>query len=249
MRALLITSVMLFAACTGEISAPNGTISLRGRVVDGETCASTAGCTAVPQMIVALRSDPERIRSAPTGADGTFVLEDVPVGYRHDLIVRAEDGAASFAPTLNPRVVAPSDDEDRFGVELYVLPRDPGSLLDGLRAEGIDLVLGGGYVGQAVRVEGSMVTAAAGARIDFHPPPRSLRFVNVIPRFVVDQPVLLPAEAVATGPFGLFVAEAAGPTDPVAVIPLEDGFLYELVVAPLEPGFVTYAIHRGVADL
>lgn len=247
MRALL--AVVLFAGCAAEIHAPNGTITLRGRVVDAETCASAAGCTAAPSMIVALRSDPERVRSAPTGADGTFILANVPIGYRHDLLVSAEGGAASVAPTLNPMVVAPTDETDRFGVELYVLPRDPGSLLDGLRGEGIDLVLGGGYVGQAVRVEGASVTAAAGARVAMHPPPESLRFVNVIPRFVPDQPLLLPTDAVSTGPFGLFVAEADGPTDPVAVVPLEDGFLYELVVTPLEPGFVTYAVHRGAPDL
>jgi hypothetical protein len=212
-------------------------------VVDAESCASAAGCTGVAGAVVTLRADPD-VRSAPTSAEGAFVLSGVPIGYRQDLVVTASDGAA-YAPTSNPMVIEPEDDADRFGITLYAMPRDASSLLEALRAQGIDLVLGGGYVGQVVRVEGSTVTAAEGAHVIVYPSQRSLRFVGVLPRFIPDEPVLLAPDATTTGAFGMFVVEADGPADPVAFAAYDDAIEYDLVVAPLEPGIVTYAIHRG----
>jgi hypothetical protein len=140
------------------------------------------------------------------------------------------------------------DDEDLFAVELYVLPRDPDSLLEGIRAEGLDLVRGGGYVGQIVRVEGSIVTAAEGVSAAVAPSPRSVRYVRRFPRFVDEATtVLLEPELGATGPFGTFVVEPDGPTDPSAFLPLQEGWEFDLVVAPMLPGIVTYAVHRGAA--
>ena len=52
--------------------------------------------------------------------------------------------------------------------------------------------------------------------------------------------------ATVTGPFGLFVVPGDGPADTVAIVPTEAGVDYDLVVAPFEPGFVTYAVQRGV---
>ncbi len=242
MRAVWIA--FLLVGCAGNVGASEATIEVRGRVVDAESCASSAGCTGVASAVVSLRVDPDHVRSAPTGSEGAFVLSGVPIGYWQDLIVTSSDGA-SYAPTANPMVIAPGDDADRFGVTLYAMPRDASSLLEALRSEGIDLVHRGGYVGQVVRVEGTNVTAAHGAHAVAYPSQRSLRYVGVLPRFIPDEPVLLAPDATATGAFGMFVVEAAGPADPVAFAAYDDAIEYDLVVAPLDPGIVTYGIHRG----
>lgn len=237
----------LLCACAANVGGPSpGPIEVRGRVVDAESCASSAGCTGIEGAIVRLHAQPDGVRSDPTGPDGAFILRGVPTGYRQDLVVTMASGAA-YAPTLNPMVVDPDDEDDLFGVTLYALPRDASSLLEAVRAQGIDLVHGGGYVGQVVRVEGSIVTAAQGAHVEVFPSPRSLRYVGVLPRFVSGEPVLLPPDATATGPFGMFVVEAAAAADPVAFAAYDDAIEYDLVVAPLEPGLVSYAIHRGSA--
>lgn len=247
---LLLLAALAIGGCAATLNTPGGeTISVRGRVVDAESCASAAGCTGVEGMIVSLYADPDRVRSRPTGADGTFELHGVPIGYHHDLIVTPDDSSTALvAPTLNPMVVHRDDADDLFGVELYVLPRDPQSLLEGIRAEGIDLLRGGGYVGQVVRVEGLMVTAADGVGAAVAPAPLSVRFVRRFPRFVTEATtVLLEPGTTATGAFGTYVVEPDGPTDPSAFLPVQAGWEYELVVAPMEPGFVTYAVHRGMA--
>jgi hypothetical protein len=241
MRLLLL---LIACGCSGTIGGTSRTITLRGRVVDVETCASTAGCTGIEGMIVSLAADPDGVRSAPTSDNGTFVLSGVRTGYRQDLVVRPAEGQA-HAPTINPMVITPSDSEDLFGVELYALPRDPQSLLTALRSEGIDLVLGGGYVGQAVRVT-ETVTAADGVQVQVYPPQGAVRYVHVLPRFVSTEPVLEPPTATMTGVFGSFVVPADGPADTVAIVASEAGIEYDLVVAPFEPGFVTYAVQRGV---
>lgn len=245
--ALLALAPGVSAGCTNPAVRPPPAegIEVRGRVVDAESCASTAGCLGVEGMIVTLRGWPDSIVSAPTGPDGAFALEGVPGGgYRH-LIARSAESAALYAPTLNPMVVHPDDVEGIYGVELYVLGRDPDSLLEALRTEGIDLLLGGGYVGQAVHVTGSRIEAAEGVRVHMHPEPASLRFVAALPRYVPGEPVLKPATAETTGPFGIFVAEADGPTELAVVAPIEDGVTFDLVISPIEPGLVTYAVHRG----
>lgn len=237
--------VVLLSGCAANVGAPNGLISVRGRVVDFERCASEAGCTPLEGMIVALASDPERVVSAPTRLDGTYILSGVPAGYRHDLIVRPRSGA-SHAPTINPMAVQATAQGDQFNVELYAVPRDPASLLEGLKGEGIDLVLGGGYLGQVVRTNGSMVMAAADVQIVVSPPQQPLRFVSVLPRFVPGEPILRPADADRTGPFGMFVVPARGPVDPFLVVPVDPAITYAPVAAPLAPGFVTCAIHCSV---
>lgn len=242
----LLSGLAPLPACSNPVvrPPPGEGVGVRGRVVDAESCASTSGCLGVEGIVVALRGS-ETLVSEPTGPDGAFALEGVPAGGFAHLIARPVASAASWAPTLNPMVVEPDDVEDLFGVELYVLSREPDSLLEALRAEGIDLVLGGGYVGQAVHVIGSRIEAADGVRVHVHPDPASLRFVAVLPRFVPGEAVLKPPTADTTGPFGIFVAEANGPSELSAVIPIEDGVDYDLVISPIQPGLVTYAIHRG----
>ncbi len=234
------------AGCSGvvERGGPEGSIAVRGRVVDAESCASTAGCLGVADVVVSVWGEPERPPSAPTGADGAFVLEAPPDRDVH-LLAAPAGSAAELAPTLNPMVVRPGDDSDLYGVELAVLSRAPDSLLTALRREGIDLLLGGGYVGQVVRVEGARVEAAAGVRVHVHPAPARLRFVAALPRYLPDEPLLAPETAETTGPFGIFVAEADRPRELVAVAPFADDVEYDLVVTPLPAGVVGYAVHRG----
>ena len=249
-RCLFMLPALAFAAgCSNPTERPGPidgvTVSVRGRVVDAESCASTAGCLGVQGMVVRVWGGPDSLVSEPTGLDGAFEIEGLQPGRHEHLVARPEAAATDFAPTLNPMVLPPEQTEDLFGVELSVLSRAPNSLLEALRAEGIDLVLGGGYVGQAVHELGTSVEAAPGVRVHVHPEPASLRFVAALPRYVPDEPVLRPSTAETTGPFGIFIAEADRPRDLVAVAAIEEGVDFDLVITPIEPGMVTYAIHRG----
>jgi hypothetical protein len=244
----LALALVCSSGCAATLETPgDATIDVRGRVVDAESCASTAGCRGVAGMIVSLSAAPDRVRSLPTALDGTFELEGVPIGYHHDLLVAPDESSTEpIAPTLNPMAVHRDADADVFGLTLYVLPRDPESLLEGIRAEGIDLLRGGGYVGQAVRVEAAGVTAAEGVSVSVAPAPVSVRYVRRFPRFVAEaSTVLLEPTATVTGPFGTFVVEPDGAVDPAAFLAQQAGFEFELVVAPMQPGIVTYAVHRG----
>lgn len=246
---------LVLLGCAANLDTPGGeTIAVRGRVIDPESCASTAGCTGVAGMVVRLGADPERVFSQPSASDGTFELRGVPVGYPHDLVVTPDPSALdSVVPTRNPMMIARDQIEDVYNLEVYVMRNDPPSLIATIRAEGIDLALSGGYFGQVVQIEGGNVTAAEGVRAVVAPAPRQVRYVNYFLRFYMDgeprPPALRDPAATETGLFGAFVVEPEGATDPVAILPLQDGWEYDLVVAPLVPGFVTYALHRGTPAL
>jgi len=188
---------------------------------------------------------PERLRSARTGAEGAFELAGVPAAIRADLLLLPQDTAAArYVPTINPMAVRRSDEEDVFGLELYVLPQDPDSLIAGLRSAGIDLETDGGYVGQVVRDEDGALTAAADVQVAHAPPQGVLRFVNVLPRFASDGPLLRNPDADRTGPFGLFVVPSAGGIqDPVTFAPFAAEREFDTVVTPLVPGLVSYGVH------
>jgi len=241
-----VIAILLVGCGSPDPPVDGETITVRGRVVDAEGCASTTGCRGVEGLVVALASRPDTIRSAPTGVDGTFELADVPAGYRHDLVVTAGAGLEdAFAPTLNPSVLGSDATEDQFGLQVYALPRGPESLLEALRREGYDLVLAGGYVGQTMRVvDGTWVEASEGVSIEVYPAQDEVRYVAVLPRYVPDEPPLRPRGATSTGAFGLFAFQALAPVDPVAVVPAHATLEHDVVAAPLVPGMVTFGIHR-----
>jgi len=238
-------------ATSGGGRGPDGgsgltSLSVRGRVVDAESCSdSTRGCQPVRGIVVAAAGAPE-LRSAPTGADGAFRLDGLPRGFASALLLVPQDTAgALYVPTLNPEVVpAASDVTEIFGAELYVLPRGTGSLLDAVAREaGLDLITTGGYVGQAVLETGSVPVAGASAIA--YPAQGTMRFVNALPSVASGEMALLPETATTTGPFGLFLFAAGAPRESVAVVPLEDGRAFTLINARLAPGEVAFAVHYG----
>jgi hypothetical protein len=221
------------------------TISVRGRVVDVESC--TMGCAGVANVVVAWGGSPDVLRSEPTGPEGAFLLEGVPAGLRSDLLALPQGTtASSYAPTLNPSLLRRTDDEDVFGLTVYVVNADAESLLAAARDEaGIDLARDGGYLGQvAERLEAGGLVAAAGVGVSVAPMQGPVRFVNVIPRRAPAEPALLPAGAVATSNFGLFLFPSSGGIqDPVAIAPFAAAGEYGIAVTPLVPGVVSFSVH------
>lgn len=221
-------------------------VTVRGRVVDAESCSEpVSGCQPVRGVVVAA-AGATALRSAPTGADGAFRLDGLPRGFASDLLLVPQDTAgARYAPTLNPQIVpADSDVAEIFGAELYVLPRDAGSLLDAVRTEaGLDLVTSGGYVGQAVLETGRVPVDGASAIV--YPAQQPVRYVNVLPRMAPTESALRPATATTTGPFGIFVFAASGPREDLAVVPVKDAVAFTLISTRLQPGEVTFAVHFG----
>lgn len=269
MRAAVLALALVGAGCPQDAPFPDdddevaddaGTppdegIELHGRVVDFETCPIPPGCAAVEGMVVEVHGS--SASSAPTGREGAFVVEDAPAGRELWLAVR---GNAAIARTLSGTPI-PASDRDVFDIVLYVLPRGAGTLLDGIQREsGIDLEASGGYVGQAVAridpgegedplcpdleeglcaIEG---VAAAVRPVDYG----TVTYVNALPSFVPEGPVLLPL-AQATTATGIFLVVPARPesvaldiepTHASLVVPAALG-------APVEPGAVTLGFHRA----
>ncbi len=248
---------MLAASTTGCGATPVGgngpdagvrlvRLTVRGRVVDAESCSdATRGCQPVRGVVVAAAGATD-VRSAPTGADGAFRLDGLPRGFASALLLIPQDTAgARYAPTLNPQIVpADSSVAEIFGAELYVLPRDTGSLLDAVEREaGFDLVATGGYVGQAVLETGR--TPVDGATAIVYPAQEPVRFVNVLPSIAPGEMALRPATATTTGPFGMFVVPATGPRDDLAIVPVKDGLAFTLIDTRVQPGEVAFAVHFG----
>ncbi len=246
MGRLVLACALVCAGCAGPVDSGRDPITVRGRVVDAETCASTAGCQGVPGVVVALLTAAERVRSEPTGLEGAFELSGVPAGGPHHLVGIPQDTAAArWAATINPMAV--DSGEDVFGLELYVLPQDSDALLTALRAEGIDLVATGGYIGQVVVAEGATLTAVEGVGVSASPPQGEIRYVQVLPRYVPDEPALKDPGATTTSAFGLFVVPSGGGSpEAVRLAPSGGGSSFEWITTPLRPGLVSFAIHRAL---
>lgn len=226
------------------------TIALHGRVLDIESCTDQLGCRGVQDVVVALAAAPDAVRSEPTQSDGSFDLKGVPAGSPQDILIIPSDATeATYVSTLNPSVTSRDDADTLYGLELYVLPRGPNTLYDAISSEmGADLAQNGGYVGQVVAPasDGEGLVAASDVRISAYPAPRALRFVNVLPRYQSDTQALLPDTADRTGQFGLFVALGQpGGSDPSVFVPIKEHQTFDLLVAPLLPGIVTFGLHVG----
>ena len=218
-------------------------LTVRGRVVNAETCFVSPGCQGVSGVIVAWPGAPDLVRSTPSSAEGAFRLEGIPRGIRLDLLALPQDtAAAGFAATYNPMVAAASAADEVFGLDIYVLPRGSMSLLVGIQNEtGIGLDARGGYIGQVAQGHDAVIAAT----VTVSPAQDPVRFVNVLPRLAMaGEPALLPEGTAATGGFGTFVVPSAGGMrDPVAFIVAKDGLTFDPVVAPLIPGVVTFGVH------
>ena len=262
--ALIATTAL---GCAGQATAtdPVGTTRVpaavvRGRVVDAESCASTAGCQGIPDLRVAWAAAPDVVHSQPTRADGAFELRTLPRGTAADLVVLPPAAAGSadagppssfagdYAPTLNPMVVDGSE-EEIFGLVVYVLSAREDSLLRAYLSEtGMDLVRLGGYVGQVLRRDPTSVQALEGASVTPRPVQGEVRYVNVLPHYVMNEEPFLPSGAAGTGPFGLFVVPAlGGAQSAVLFAPEASGVTLDYVVTPLRPGWVAFGLHRGDA--
>jgi hypothetical protein len=204
---------------------------------------------------VIVEVDGARTESAPTGREGAFVVHDAPKDTPLSLTVR---GNGTYATTIAAALV-PGDDDDIFDIRLYAMPRGPNTLLAGIELErGADLEDSGGYIGQAVAqidpggdplcpdleeglcaiedVVASVRPAGYGV----------VAYVNGLPSFVPDGPVILP-DGHATTSTGIFLVLPGAPDIAVLdVVPTHpDLRLPTLTAAPVEPGAVTLGFHRA----
>lgn len=242
-------ALLLCGACAGTSVGPpiNGDlgVAIRGRVVDFETCLSSAGCTGVAALRVSVLSDSALV-SAPTGPDGAFTLDGVPTGSRVHLIVSDAGGTGRFLPTLQAGVVALGS-EDVFGIECYAL-QARGGLYEALQAEAqLEIAAQGLYLGQVVQItEGKM--KALDAVTPTLSPPATLRFVRDNPRFSPGQQALFPADRTFTGIFGQFVAITPTAQQLYRVDLAATDLTFEPSEALIGAGYLSIAMHRAIGQ-
>lgn len=238
---------------TGRDSGPNAdggpgavpTISVSGRVVDLESCFE--GCDGISEVVVAWSGAPDVLRSEPSGADGSFLIEGVPSGVRTDLLAIPHGTQANdFATTLNAMVLSRDDTTDVFSLQIVVAPRDSSSIIAAFEAEtGIRLDRDGGYIGQVVNLNDTGgYDAAPGVDVAHAPSQGPIRYLNVVPRLAASEPPFQPESATSTSIFGVFVLGGDGTiVDPVTFAPGSPAAPYRTVVTPLFPGVVSYGLH------
>jgi len=262
----LVLAAVALAACNDPapyIDPPDAgaePITLHGRIVDFESCASWNRCEPVEGVLARLYRSTGYV-SEPSGRPGRFALPSPPA-HEDDILVDPGPLAASFAPTLNPWA-APAALSDVYEIELYVLPagRNPdgsATLLTALAelSPPIDLVGNGvtpgegGYIGQVLREGEDGLDTVMGARVEVvlpgdwpeDVPAPQVRFVNAVPRYTSGD-VLYDESYGATGPFGIFVIPTRGQTAMITVRVSTSDTVFREVNAPVAPGMVTLGLH------
>jgi hypothetical protein len=218
---------------------------IRGRVVDFETCLSSAGCTGVAALRVSVLTDSSLV-SAATGPDGAFSLPDVPAGSRVHLIVSDAAGAGRFLPTLQATEIAVGV-EDVFGLECYAL-QARGGLYAALQTEAQLAVESHGlYLGQVVQIAAGKMKALD-AVTPAVSPAATLRFVRDNPRFSPGQQALFPSDRTMTGIFGQFVVVAPAPQRPYRIALSGADMRFEPTDALIGAGYLSIGVHRTTAQ-
>lgn len=256
----------LLTACSGpplhEFTPDAGPepITIHGRIVDFESCASWNRCTPVEGLMARLHRRPSYV-SEPSGRPGRFELPSPPA-YEDDILVDPGAYGMGYARTLNPWA-APAAYSDVFEVELFVMPvgrtaEGNDTLLTALAngSPSINLVgdsssLGeGGYIGQVLRRDEEGLHAVNGARVELVLPSDwpatagtpDVLFVSVLPRFSSDS-VLYPSTYTATGPLGIFVIPTRDQSALITVRVYSGDTIFREIIAPVEPGMVTLGLH------
>lgn len=249
-----LVALLLLAGCPGTSNpdivggAERGclkTVQVVGRVVDFESCISSAGCQGVPDLRVALFYDSSVI-SEKTRPDGAFVLKGVPNGVRNYLLVTDAGSAGTFLSSLQATPVI-TKGTDVFGVELFVLKREGGLYA----AVGQELSVEAGksllYFGQVYHLEKGALKALPGATVATTPA-TLVRYVDCNPRMKSPPcpKALFDESRSSTGPFGEFVLVGKAPGD-IAVAVSSPDRSFTPLLAPLGTGYVTIGLHPAQA--
>jgi hypothetical protein len=225
-------------------SGPPPGPTLHGRILDLETCPDAEGCRVIEGAVVSLYGD-TTVLSEPTGPDGAFALPGVPPGSMQLLRAEATTGqGGAYVTTVNANPIFVGD-EDLYGLELYMLSAADGDLLGAIAAEaGVDFRQTGGYVGEVIRREPT-AEAVAGAHVELFPADFPMRYVNVIPRYVPDEAVLLDVTATGTTNFGLFAVATIDQEENMGVLVTASGLVFPPLLLPMAPGTVVFGLHVG----
>lgn len=237
------------AGCPGASNGPasdtvSGTIEVKGRVVDFESCITGSGCLGVPDVKVGLFSEPS-IFSAKTAPSGTFAITNAPVGSPTYLYVYDVGGSGTYLSSLQVEPVA-LQGSGVYGLELFALKRQ-GALFSGIIKEAkVNVQTHPLYIGQVFKVEQGSMKALPDVSIQ-STPAAEIRYVNCISTFsqCAGQPTLFASRS-STGQFGQFVViskSASGTTHTITAT--GTGYSFKSAKAPLGLGYVTIGVHRA----
>ncbi len=251
---LWLGALLALAGCPGTsnpdlVAGPERgclkTVQVIGRVVDFESCISSAGCQGVPDLRVALFYD-SAVISDKTRPDGAFVLRGVPNGVRNYLLVSDAGSAGTYLSSLQATPVI-TKGTDVFGVELFVLKRE-GGLYGAVSAElSVDVGKSLLYFAQVYYLDKGL-KALTGATATTTPV-TTVRYVDCNPRMKSPPcpKALFDAGRTSTGPFGEFVLVGGAPGD-VAVSVTAPDRSFQPLLAPLGSGYVTIGLHPAQAQ-
>ncbi|MCC6746704.1 MAG: hypothetical protein IT371_03540 [Deltaproteobacteria bacterium] len=239
---------LLAAAMVGCVDSTGGTtpgtkptLTVKGRVVDFESCLSAAGCKGAPNMKVALFYD-TAVASEKTGPDGGFTLKGVPVGGPGYVFISDASGEFKYLSALQAQPVR-TDAGDVFGVEAFALSMR-GGLYDGVVAEAKARVETHAlYLGQVVALKEGTMKALEGASARTNPG-STVRYVRDNPRFNAGQQTLFESARAATGVFGQFIVITKPDLQDYTIAAAAKGLQFPYLVAPLGAGYLTIGLHR-----
>ena len=240
----------LLAACPGTTDVPvsrdsnsgGSEVTIKGRVVDFESCMTTAGCQGVAEMQVALFYN-TAVVSERTAPDGSFTLKGVPNGVRVLLLVNDTEGGR-YLSTLQAGPITTSG-SDVFGVELYALEIE-GGLYEAIETQlQLDVEDNALYLGQVLELNEDRFKAYPGANVTVSPA-ATLRYVKTNPRFENSEvDAFFPASREATGQFGQFVIAGDPAGRDYAVLVESGDSIFNPILAPMKSGYIAIGLHEA----
>ncbi len=253
MKAWRFSGVLLLAiplvACPGDTGGPTHdssggkTVSVSGRVVDFESCITTAGCQGVGEMRVALFYD-TTVVSELTAANGAFTLEEVPNGVRTYLLVTDASGNDRYLSTLQAAPVA-TRGETVFSVETFAISRNKALYRSIGNELSADVASKGIYIGQVLDRASDTFKAFQGAKVTVAPT-TTVRYLKTnLDLDPTGTKAFFPPTRKSTGIFGQFVVLTDSAPQDYAVLADAATKTFTPTFVPIGAGYVTIGLHRG----
>lgn len=251
---MLLASLLALslAGCPGETSGGardgggscGGTVTVSGRVVDFESCMTSAGCQGIGEMKVALFFDTSVV-SELTAPNGAFSLKNVPDGVRTYLLVSDGSGNERYLSTLQAEPIT-TRGKAVFSIEAFAIARNKAlyrSIGDELAAS-VDSK--GIYFGQVLDKASDTFKAFAGAKVQVAPT-ATIRFIKTnLDLDPTGKEAFYPTTQQSTGIFGQFVMLGPAAPQDYAIIADSTTKTFTPAYVPVGSGYVTVGLHRGI---
>lgn len=217
-------------------------ITIKGLVVDWESCLTSSGCKAVPNIKVSLLSN-DTVSSEPTPPAGTFELNGIPAGLKHYLLL--QDTKNQYLPCLQAEPI--NTKQDILSIELYVLKN--GSLISKLKEEAnINIKTQALYLGQVID---SKMAAVRFTMAQIFPNNLNVYYIQKHPDIKeqedsTDKTVLYDQEwHNGTGKFGEFLVSSETYTGDAFILLTNNDYNITPMFIPLSKNYIVLGRHNA----